>query len=369
MSTTLHPSTTSAGPGAGRAPRPRLGLAGLGAGVLGIVGGIASGMVNAVYDPAASGDAVAITEKLATQVPQIIGFHTATMLSCVLLVLFAVGLHRQLRARTAPDSLVPGSPSPGSASSPWPSCRLGLATEFAFALTEDAGLRGARERRLLQPLDRHDPMAVGWRRPHRPGPVPRGPPGCVRVVARWTSLVLGGLSALFLISPLQYMAGMTGTAMARRGVPRPAPHGPRGLTWRPRSSRAAGRRLRGYVAERRPACSAGHGPSPATRTPRGPAPGLARPGSPQLGADPEGAPTDAYVRRTITRQHVSCSAGRGVATRSPRPAPRALGHGGHPVPTRDEARPGVGPGPRPARTATCDRGPSLLRAAERRGDR
>ena len=41
--------------------------------------------------------------------PQILTFHTATMVSCVLLVLFAAGLHRQLQRRThPPDSLVPG---------------------------------------------------------------------------------------------------------------------------------------------------------------------------------------------------------------------------------------------------------------------
>ena len=73
--------------------------------------------------------------------PQIIAFHTATMLSCVLLVLFAAGLHRQLRQRTAPDSLVPGVAAAGlGLVAVAQLIGAGLTTEFAFALTEDAGL-------------------------------------------------------------------------------------------------------------------------------------------------------------------------------------------------------------------------------------
>jgi|GEM_PF-4780369 len=124
MSTTLDPST-SAGSGVPTGEPADRGwvLAGLGAGVLGIAGVVASGMVDAVYDPDLAGDPEAITARLSDQVPQVLAFHTATMLSCVLLVLFAVGLHRQLqrvvRARTASS---PASPPPGWASSPSPSC-------------------------------------------------------------------------------------------------------------------------------------------------------------------------------------------------------------------------------------------------------
>ena len=64
--------------------------------------------MNAVYDEDLAGDPAAITDRLSDQVPQILVFHTATMISCVLLVLFAAGLHRQLVRRTGPDSLVPG---------------------------------------------------------------------------------------------------------------------------------------------------------------------------------------------------------------------------------------------------------------------
>ena len=210
MSTTLDPSTTTAGPGTTPAGRGWV-LAGLGAGVLGIVGAITSGMVDAVYDAQAAGDAEAITEKLATQVPEIIAFHTATMVSCVLLVLFAVGLHRQLVRRTAPDSLVPGVAAAGlGLVAVVQLLGAGLTTEFAFALAEDT--------HLVLPES-----AVFFN--HWIGTIPwlwggAGLTGLAlfRAVRQgayaswlgWTSLVLGGLTALFMVSPLQYMAGMTG---------------------------------------------------------------------------------------------------------------------------------------------------------------
>ena len=148
MSSTLDQSSTTTTPTTAPRSGTRSGppgrgwvLAGIGAGVLGVVGGIASGMVDAVYDPQAAGDAEAITEKLATQVPEILAFHTATMLSCVLLVLFAVGLHRQLQQRTGPDSLVPGVAAAGlGLVAVAQLIGAGLTTEFAFALVEDTDL-------------------------------------------------------------------------------------------------------------------------------------------------------------------------------------------------------------------------------------
>ena len=219
MSSTLDPSTTTATPTAAPGSRSRSGppgrgwvLAGVGAAVLGIVGGIASGMVDAVYDTEAAGDAEAITEKLATQVPEIIVFHTATMLSCVLLVIFAAGLHRQLLRRTGPDSLLPGVAVAGlGLVAVAQLIGAGLTTEFAFALVEDTS--------LVVPES-----AVFFN--HWIGTIPwlwggAGLTGLAVAVAAlrqgayarwlgWTSLVLGGITALFLVSPLQYMAGMTG---------------------------------------------------------------------------------------------------------------------------------------------------------------
>lgn len=215
MSSTLDQTTTTTE--ASSAPRSDPSgrgwvLAGLGAGVLGIAGGIASGMVNAVYDPDLSGDAAAITERLSEQVPQIIAFHTATMLSCVLLVVFAAGLHRQLRARTAAESIVPGIAVAGlGLVAVAQLLGAGLTTEFAFGLAEDPG--------LVVPES-----AVFFN--HWIGTIPwlwggAGLTGLALASAAlrqgayarwlgWASLVLGGITALFLVSPLQYVAGMTG---------------------------------------------------------------------------------------------------------------------------------------------------------------
>ena len=213
MSTTLDPSTTSTGTGVPRSEPTGRGwvLAGLGAGVLGIAGVVASGMVDAVYDPDVAGDPAAITARLSDQVPQVLAFHTATMLSCVLLVLFAVGLHRQLQRRTGPDSLVPGVAAAGlGLVAVAQLLGAGLTTEFALGLVDDPG-------QLLPE------SAVFFN--HWIGTIPWlwGGAGLTGIaLARaarlgayarwlgWASLVLGGLTALFLVSPLQYMAGMTG---------------------------------------------------------------------------------------------------------------------------------------------------------------
>ena len=213
MSTTLDPSTTSAGTGLTHSEPTGRGwvLAGLGAGVLGIAGVVASGMVDAVYDPDLAGDPDAITARLSDQVPQVLAFHTATMLSCVLLVLFAVGLHRQLQRRTGPDSLVPGVAAAGlGLVAVAQLLGAGLTTEFALGLVDDPG-------QLLPE------SAVFFN--HWIGTIPWlwGGAGLTGIaLARaarlgayarwlgWASLVLGGLTALFMVSPLQYMAGMTG---------------------------------------------------------------------------------------------------------------------------------------------------------------
>ncbi len=206
------PSTDPAVPARTGPPGRGWVLAGIGAGVLAVVGGIASGMVNAVYDPDLSGEPAAITDRLSEQVPQILVFHTATMISCVLLVLFAAGLHLQLVRRTGPDSLVPGVAVAGlGLVAVAQLIGAGLTTEFAFALAEDPG--------LVVPES-----AVFFN--HWIGTIPwlwggAGLTGLAMAAATfrhgaysrwigWTSLVLGGITALFLVSPLQYMAGMTG---------------------------------------------------------------------------------------------------------------------------------------------------------------
>lgn len=223
MSSTLDQSTAATAPHSAPTSAPRSGsrsgppgrgwvLAGIGAGVLGLAGGIASGMVDAVYDAKIAGDAAGITERLSQQVPQIIVFHTATMLSCVLLVLFAVGLHRQLLRRTGPDSLVPGVAAAGlGLVAVAQLIGAGLTTEFAFALAEDTGLVLPESATFFNHWIGTIPWL--WGGAGLTGLAVASAALREGAYARWlgwTSLALGGLTALFLVSPLQYMAGMTG---------------------------------------------------------------------------------------------------------------------------------------------------------------
>jgi hypothetical protein len=215
MSTTLDPTTTTTTGNGSDATTARLGrgwvLAGLGAGVLGLAGGIASGMVDAVYDPDVAGDPPAVVDRLSGQVPEILAFHTTTMLSCVLLVLFAAGLHLQLRRRTAPESLVPGVAAAGlGLVAVAQLIGAGLTTEFAFALLEDPDLVLPESAAFFNHWIGTIPWLWGGAGLTGLALFGAARQGAYAAWLGWASLVLGGLTALFLVSPLQYMAGMTG---------------------------------------------------------------------------------------------------------------------------------------------------------------
>lgn len=186
--------------------------AGIGAGATGIVSLVASGMAGAVYDEKIAGDAVAITDRLSELVPQILVFHTATMVSALLLVVFAAGLRRQLAQRTPADSLLPTVAWSGLVLVA--ACQFlgaGLTTEFVFS-TGDPDLIVPENAAFFS---------------HWMGTIPWlwGAAGLTALAVasaarghgaypRWiglTSLVLGGLTVLIAVSPLQYLAGMTGS--------------------------------------------------------------------------------------------------------------------------------------------------------------
>ena len=185
--------------------------AGLGAGTAGIATVIASGMAGAVYDEKLAGDAPGILDKLGDQVPQMLVMHIAAMVSALLLVVFAAGLRRFLAESTPAGSLIPQVAFSGLTLVSV-ALLMGSApnTEFIFA---------AQDPDLVVPE-----AAVFFG--HWIGTVPwlwvgAGVAALALGVAgrkfdavpgwlTWTSLVLGGLTTLFGISPLQYMAGMTG---------------------------------------------------------------------------------------------------------------------------------------------------------------
>ncbi len=210
MTTTATPPVTTGGP-VRRTTSRSWALAGIGAGVAGIGSVVASGLTGAVYDEKIAGDAVAITERLAELTTQILVFHTATMVSALLLVVFAVGLRRRLASAVPADSLLPGVAAAGlllvAAAQLLGS---GLTTEFVFG---------------VQDVDLMVPETAAFFS-HWMGTIPWlwGTAGLTAIavavaarrygaVPRWlgiTSLVMGGLLLLIAVSPLQYMAGMVG---------------------------------------------------------------------------------------------------------------------------------------------------------------
>jgi hypothetical protein len=189
----------------------RWALAGLGAGVTGIVAIVTAGMVDAVYQSDLQGDAAAIAKELEGQVPQMVAFHVSAVVSAVLMVVFAAGLYRRLHA-VAKDSIAPHVAFSGLLGTAFVLILgSGLDTEFiaGFAYPSDAVV-----------VPETAVLYNNW-----VGTIPwcwvlMGLSGLALFavsrtggVARWlgiVGLVGGGLTVLLGISPLQYMAGMTG---------------------------------------------------------------------------------------------------------------------------------------------------------------
>lgn len=194
-----------------RTSSPAWAVAGVGAGVAAIAGLIGSGLSGAVYDPDLQGDADGITARLGELAGPLMLFHIATVVSALLLVVFAAGLHRYLSRRLLTDSLLPRVASQGVLLvAVMQLVGTALDTEFVF---------GVQDPDLLVP---ETAVMFG----HWIGTLPwvwagagiaalaLGVAGVRHGAApRWlgfTSMVLGGVTVLFAISPLQYMAGMTG---------------------------------------------------------------------------------------------------------------------------------------------------------------
>ncbi|SEE31953.1 hypothetical protein [Jiangella alba] len=210
MSTSLATGTTHKTATAA----PRLwAYTGVLAGLAGVVGIQASMSVSAVYDE--DGDAVAILAGLRDFVPNIVVFHVTMMLATVLLVVFAAGLRRRLKAQAPADSLLPDVAAFGLLlTSVAGLIGTGLNTEFAFALADD-------ETEIVPEAA----VVFG----HWIGTLPwlwvgAGITGTALAAAAlrhaaaprwigWVAAVLGGLTLLLGISPLQYMAGMTGPVL------------------------------------------------------------------------------------------------------------------------------------------------------------
>lgn len=185
------------------------------AGLLGIVGIQASLRIDAAYDERYAGDAGRITDRLGDFVPQLLTLHVAMTGAAVLLLIFAAGLRRRLQGQAPAVSLLPDIAAGGLLlTSVATLMGAAFSTEAIFGLESDEA-----------PLDPEFAAVVG----HWVGTVPwlwvgAGVTGVAVAVAAlrhaaaprwigWLAAVLGGVTLLVGLSPLQYLAGFTGPVL------------------------------------------------------------------------------------------------------------------------------------------------------------
>ena len=185
-------------------------VAGIAAGVAGIASGVFSSMVNAIYDRDLVGDTDGIFAKLVDQTVQMQAFHFTTTLTAVLMVVFGAGLYRRLKSTASADSISP-------------LVAFGGLLGTAVVLTLGSGLdtefmMGVGQEDLIEPVNaimyNHWVGTISWvwmlaglagLAIHQVAKAGGAPRWLGRV-----GLVLGGLTVLLGISPVQYMASMTG---------------------------------------------------------------------------------------------------------------------------------------------------------------
>jgi hypothetical protein len=214
MTTTMAAETTR-GTATRRADRPAQGrgwvYAGIGAGLASIASVGASMGAGAVYDPKLAGDADGIVDKLADQIAPILVMHTGAIVSAVLLLVFAAGLRRRLVAVVPEGSLLPQVAASGlllvSVAQLMGSA---LTTEFVFGLQEPEKMVPEAAVFFGHWIGTVPWLWVGAGVTALALGIAGRSFGAVAKWLTWTSLVLGALTTLVGISPMQYLAGMLG---------------------------------------------------------------------------------------------------------------------------------------------------------------
>ena len=185
-------------------------LAGIGSAVAGIGTIVTSSMVSTVYDERFAGTTRGVAAGLHDKAGAMFAFHSITMLGALLMVVFAAGLVRRLRS-VLPDSIVPTVAFAGLAGTAVVSVLgAGLDTEFMMPLAQGDGIvddaTGAMYNHWIGTIPWLWVMAglagLALASAGRRGGVPRW-------IGR-VGLVLGGLTVVLGISPLEYMSGVTG---------------------------------------------------------------------------------------------------------------------------------------------------------------
>ncbi|GAA2143173.1 hypothetical protein GCM10009844_15310 [Nocardioides koreensis] len=185
-------------------------LAGIGSALLGAGTIVTTSMVDTVYTPEFEGTTTGISADLQDKAPLMFAFHSIAMTGAILMIVFAAGLFRRLRT-AMPDSIAPTVAFAGLAGTAVVSVLgAGLDTEYMMAFAQGGDIVD----------DANAAMYNHWI-----GTIPwlwvlAGLAGLALfsaarqgVVPRWigrVGLVLGGLTVVLGISPLEYMSGVTG---------------------------------------------------------------------------------------------------------------------------------------------------------------
>ncbi|SHN27158.1 hypothetical protein [Cryptosporangium aurantiacum] len=185
---------------------------GLAAGVTGFASIVASLQIDAAYLPETIGKPKEVVKALADQTTWILINHTFTIVTALLLLVFAAGLKRRLEAQAPVGSLLPAVASSGlGLVSVAGLLGSGLTTEFVF------GIHAPEGELVPESADfyAHWVATISWLW------VGAGVAGVAIAAAAlrhsaaprwigWVGAILGGLTLVLGVSPVQYMAGFTG---------------------------------------------------------------------------------------------------------------------------------------------------------------
>ena len=185
-------------------------VAGIVSGIAGLGTMVSSMGVSAMYDEDLVGDTVAMAEKLETQTGAMLSMHLFAGVCAVTMIVFAAGLQRRLRARIGEGIAATVAYAGLLGTAVVTVLGSGLDTEFLFGFWDDETVVDPSNALFYA----HWIATIPWVwvlaglsgvavfAASRAGAVPR-----------WIGiggLGVGGLTLLLGISPLQYMAGMTG---------------------------------------------------------------------------------------------------------------------------------------------------------------
>jgi hypothetical protein len=185
-------------------------VAGIGSALAGMATIVTSSMVDIVYRDEFSGTTDGAAQAVYDKGPVLFAFHSITALGALLMIVFGAGLFRRLRSEL-PDSLVPVVALVGLAGTAIVSV-LGSGLDTEFMMPGPDSKPGYADSSAA--MYNHWIGTIPWLwtlaglaglalfAAFRKGAVPRW----IGIVG----LVLGGLTVLLGVSPLEYMSGVTG---------------------------------------------------------------------------------------------------------------------------------------------------------------